>query len=72
MSKVGQWIMEMEEDATCMTADEFSKKHGSNCMDVFERIQGEMADAFGDDFPSDTQIDAMYQEWQASHGGQHQ
>lgn len=40
MSKVGQWILGMEEDAAVMTAEEFVKLHGDSCLDVWNRVNG--------------------------------
>jgi hypothetical protein len=39
MSKVGQWVFEMQEDAYDMTFDEFIEKHGSNQADVWYEVQ---------------------------------
>ena len=35
MSKVGQWVFEMQEDAAWMTLGQFTDKHGFSCADVW-------------------------------------
>ena len=39
MSKVGQWVFEMQEDAYDMTLNEFVDKHGSSQADVWYEVQ---------------------------------
>lgn len=39
MSKTGQWVLGMQEDATWMTKEEFIKEHGINQVDIWEQIQ---------------------------------
>ena len=63
MSKVGQWVMEMQEDATCMTETEFVSKHGRSNIQVWDDIQEEMHGAFPNPEPTDEQIEAMYQSY---------
>ena len=41
MSKVGQWVFEMQEDATQTTLEEFIEKHGSSQADVWHEVQEE-------------------------------
>jgi len=43
MSKVGQWVMEMEEDAAWMSRSVFERAHGVANVDVWERVQRQMA-----------------------------
>ena len=38
MSKVGQWVMEMQEDAYDMTEAEFIKVHGASNRSVWESV----------------------------------
>ena len=38
MSKVGQWVFEMQEDAQQMSFAEFVKKHGYSRADVWSDI----------------------------------
>ena len=38
MSKMGQWVFEMQEDAYDMTLEEFIEKHGSNQAEVWYEI----------------------------------
>lgn len=40
MSKMGQWVFEMQEDAYEMTEAEFVKKHGRNNRDIWEQMNG--------------------------------
>jgi len=42
MSKVGQWVMEMQEDAAWMSKPVFVRKHGVTQQDVWEQTQREM------------------------------
>ena len=44
MSKVGQWVMQMEEDAMFMTYDQFVAVHGSAVAVIWKRIHGEIPD----------------------------
>lgn len=44
MSKMGQWIMEMQEDATSMTQEAFVNKHGVSQKNVWEEVQDEEFD----------------------------
>lgn len=39
MSKVGSWILGMQEDATWMSREQFIKVHGASNIDIWERIQ---------------------------------
>ena len=39
MSKTGQWILGMQEDATWMSRDVFIRVHGINQVDIWEKIQ---------------------------------
>ena len=36
MSKTGKWVLELTEDANNMTREEFIKKHGEFCVDVWD------------------------------------
>ena len=38
MSKVGQWVFEMQEDASQMTLEEFIEKHGESQADVWHQV----------------------------------
>jgi len=38
MSKVGSWILGMQEDATWMTKEQFIKEHGVTQVDIWEKI----------------------------------
>jgi hypothetical protein len=39
MSKVGSWILGMQEDACWMTKEQFIKEHGVTQVDIWEKIQ---------------------------------
>ena len=40
MGRVNDWLLGMEEDATCMTLDEWINKHGEWNKDVYEGVNG--------------------------------
>jgi|TARA_B110000483_G_scaffold240794_1_gene322228 hypothetical protein len=42
MSKTGQWVFEMQEDAQDCTRAEFVKKHGAYQAVVWDEVQDEM------------------------------
>ncbi len=42
MSKTGQWVFEMQEDAYDMTLAEFIKKHGESQSTVWHEVQDEI------------------------------
>ena len=42
MSKTGQWVFEMQEDAYDMTLAEFVKKHGETSSSIWHEVQDEM------------------------------
>lgn len=48
MSKVGQWVLEMQEDAAWMSREVFVRVHGITNVDVFDRLYAE--DEFEPDF----------------------
>lgn len=68
MSKVGQWVMEMQEDATCMTREEFIKTWGAGQVDIWEDIYKEMMEFYGNDEPSEEEINQMYAEYKDGDG----
>ena len=39
MSKMGQWVFEMQEDAYDMTLAEFIRKHGASQASVWHEVQ---------------------------------
>lgn len=41
MSKTGQWVFEMQEDASQMTLEEFIEKHGESQADVWHEVWAE-------------------------------
>jgi len=41
MSKTGQWVYAMQEDATWMSRDVFIRVYGINQVDIFDRVQNE-------------------------------
>ena len=48
MGKVKDWLIEMQEDAVCMTREEWVDKHGESVIDVYNDLnrnkQGELFD----------------------------
>lgn len=68
MSKVGQWVMEMQEDATCMTREEFIDTWGIGQVDIWEEIYKEMMEFHGDNAPSEEEINQMYAEYKDGDG----
>ena len=42
MSKIGNWVLEMQEDAADMTLAEFNNKHGESQSTVWDEVQREM------------------------------
>ena len=38
MSKTGQWVLQMQEDANDMTREEFIKKHGEAQVDTWDSV----------------------------------
>lgn len=44
MGKVGQWLLQMQEDAAEMTAEEFIKKHGKHNVDIWVKEQWQFGD----------------------------
>lgn len=42
MSKVGQWVLEMQEDAAWTSKEVFCRKHGIAQGDVWEEVQRQM------------------------------
>ncbi len=39
MGKVSDWLIEMEEDASYMTRQEFIDKHGETVIDLYDELQ---------------------------------
>ena len=39
MGKVKDWGIEMEEDASCMTRQEFIDKHGETVAEMYDELQ---------------------------------
>ena len=39
--KVKDWVMDMEQDATEMSREEFIKKHGQSYVDIYDKVQKE-------------------------------
>tara|TARA_E500000331_G_scaffold321586_1_gene335938 strand:+ start:1330 stop:1503 length:174 start_codon:yes stop_codon:yes gene_type:complete len=42
MSKIGQWNLQMEEDASDMSKDEFVKKYGDSNVDVWNKVNSSL------------------------------
>ena len=41
MSRVSDWLLEMEEDATHLSLNEWTAKHGSYRKEIWDRVQTE-------------------------------
>ena len=57
MSKTGQWVFEMQEDAADMSLSKFIKKHGYSQAEVWYEVN------FGDDRdmePSEAMMEGFY------------
>ena len=39
MSKTGQWVLGMQEDATCMSRESWAAKHGSSNLSLYDEVQ---------------------------------
>ena len=50
MSKTGAWVLGMEEDSHDMTREEFIKKYGVYCVDIWDNIHNEMIDESDEPF----------------------
>ncbi len=44
MSKTGAWYLQMCEDASDLTKDEFIKKHGEHNLDLWNEVHEELGD----------------------------
>ena len=44
MSKIGNWVLEMQEDAAWSSKEVFCRKHGVSQGDVWEEVQRQMDD----------------------------
>ena len=42
MSKIGNWVLEMQEDAAWSSKEVFIRKHGVSQGDVWEEVQRQM------------------------------
>ena len=42
MSKIGQWNLQMEEDASDMSKDEFVKKYGDSNVDIWNKVNSSL------------------------------
>ena len=42
MSKIGNWVLEMQEDAAWSSKEVFVRKHGVSQGDVWEEVQRQM------------------------------
>ena len=46
MSKIGNWVLEMQEDAAWCSKEVFMRKHGVSQGDVWEEVQRQMDEDF--------------------------
>ena len=42
MSKMGNWVMEMQEDAECMSLAKFIRAHGRSQASIWREVNGEL------------------------------
>lgn len=42
MSKIGNWVIEMQEDATEMTLSQFIRAHGNSQASIWREVNGEL------------------------------
>lgn len=42
MGKVKDWLIEMQEDAVCMTREEWTDKHGESVIEIYDKIHREL------------------------------
>ena len=42
MSKMGNWVMEMQEDAVEMTLSQFIRAHGRSQVSIWREVNGEL------------------------------
>ena len=47
MGKVKAWLMDMEEDATHLSKDEWIRKHGQAREYIFDKVQDELSEIQG-------------------------
>lgn len=47
MSKMGQHVFEMQEDAYEMTREEFIEKYGKQCADVYDDLHSQQDRDYG-------------------------
>jgi len=48
MGKVKAWLMDMEEDATHLSKDEWIRKHGQAREYIFDKVQDELSEVQGE------------------------
>jgi len=53
MSKTGQWVLGMQEDATWMSRDVFIRVHGISQLDIWEKIQSGEDENWEPDYESE-------------------
>ena len=42
MGKMGDWHIEMQEDALDMTREEWTEKHGESCIEIYNKTRAEL------------------------------
>jgi len=61
MSKVGQWVFEMQEDAPNMTLSEFIKQHGRGQADIWFEANGiRFEDAGSEELEREAMMEGFY------------
>lgn len=60
MSKVGQWVLGMQEDATWMTLAEFIKVHGESQADIWHEVHGPDDSDWEPNIPEDVPCEKIF------------
>ena len=42
MGRVSDWLIEMEEDASCMTREEWTTKHGETVAEMYDKLKRQL------------------------------
>jgi hypothetical protein len=53
MSKTGQWVFGMQEDATWMSRDVFIRVHGIGQVDIFDKVNSDEDDYYEPEIPEE-------------------
>ena len=56
MSKTGDWLLTLQEEAACMTKEDFLKKHGKHYEDIWDEINNPKDHPSPDDYIDDNKL----------------